>query len=118
MIRNYVILAIALLGLSACETAEFVEEKNFCTADWMSKIPQKLEQETYNETKSRDVPTGKTVCTQSGTTTICEDVMRTEYYTVPAVRTVDRNKPLRDARIQACTQQICTQKYGNAQCEV
>lgn len=71
----------------------------------------------YNMSQSRQVPSGMTSCTGYGYSMICNQTMRTEYYTIPAVRTVDRNKPQRDAQINACTQNLCMKKYGNAECK-
>jgi hypothetical protein len=111
---------VALL-LASCSTAEFRQEKGICTATLMKKIPPRFEQETYNKSMSRQVPTGRTNCRTTGfgysLTTTCNSLMRTEYYTVPAVRTVDRNKSRRNAQISSCTTQKCNRKYGNAKCK-
>jgi hypothetical protein len=108
---------LALLLLASCGTPEFRAERSLCTAEWSKKIEPRLERELYNRSVSRQVPTGRTVCKTSGETTVCDRVMRTEYFTVPAVRTVDRNKPRRDAQILQCTQNICLEKFGNAECK-
>lgn len=111
----------AIMVLLSCTTTEYREEKTQCTADWMEKIPPLFVQELYNETYTREVPTGQTECVTSGVGlsayTSCTAVMRTEYYTLPAVRTVDRNQGQRDRQIAACTQRTCIQKYGNADCK-
>ena len=120
MLRNIFLLGAGLL-LASCSTTEFREEKGICTATWMKKIPPRYEQEMYNQTHTRQVPTGQTSCITTGygysAYTNCTQIMRTEYYTTPAVRTVDRNASRRDARISSCTQQKCNQKYGNAECK-
>ena len=120
MLRVITLLGVGLF-LSSCSTTEFREQKGICTATWMKKIPPRYVKETYNKRMSREVPTGKIKCesdTIFGTTyTDCEQVTRREYYTVPAVRTVDRNASRRDAQISSCTQQKCNQKYGNAECK-
>ncbi|PTR13418.1 hypothetical protein [Cereibacter azotoformans] len=116
MTRTVLLSALGFL-LGSCGTPEFRAEKDSCTADWMTRIPPRHEQEMYNQVQSRQVPTGTTTCTGVGYTVTCHQVMRTEYYTVPAVRTVDRNEPLRDLQIRQCTQQACIAKYGNAECE-
>lgn len=115
--RSDVFLCAALGLLVGCSTPEFRVERDMCTAEWITKIPPRLEREIYSATQSRQVPTGRTICQNSGTTTICDQVMRTEYYSVPAVRTVDRNKAQRDPKIKVCTQTACVAKYGNAACE-
>ncbi|MFC7703335.1 hypothetical protein ACFQXB_03895 [Plastorhodobacter daqingensis] len=115
--KRHVLSVVAGLVLGSCGTPEFRAEKDSCTASWMAKIPPRYEQEWYNQSQTRQVPTGTTTCTGSGNTLICNQVMRTEYYTVPAVRTVDRNAPLRDPQIQNCTRQACLLKFGNAECK-
>ena len=114
---NFATSACLVLVLSACGTAEYRAEKSSCEVEWMSKIPPRYEQEIYNKTETRQVPTGEITC--FGTYIItCDQTMRTEYYTVPAVRTVDRNEARRDAQSKICTRQACVRKYGNAECEV
>ena len=108
----------SLMLLASCGTPEFRAERSICASTWLSKIPPRYEQELYSKTESRQVPTGKTTCTSVGNTTTCIQVMRTEYYTVPAVRTVDRNKPRRDAQINLCTRNVCLEKFGNAECKL
>ena len=119
-LRKITILGLVLM-LASCATAEFREEKGICTATWMKKIPPRYEREMYNQLQFRQVPTGQISCTTTGfgysAYTNCTQLMRTEYYTVPAVRTVDRNKGRRDTKISACTQQKCTAKYGNVECK-
>ena len=109
------------LMLTSCATTQFREENNICTATWMDKIPPHYEQETYSQIRSRQVPTGQISCSTWGygysSSTNCTQHMRTEFYTVPAVRTVDRNKNRRDAEISKCTQQRCIFKYGNVECK-
>ena len=113
-ILGYFILTLILVS---CSTPEFRMEQNICTARWVDKIPSRYVQEKYTQTLSREVPTGETTCTVTGSVMTCKQVMRTEYYSVPAVRTVDRNEPRRTAKINACTQKNCFKKYGNANCE-
>lgn len=116
---------IAFVGsaifLVSCSTTEYRQERGVCQSIWMKKIPPRYEQEMYNRSMSRQVPTGRTNCITNGfgnyAYTTCNDIMRTEYYTVPSVRTVDRNQSRRDTKIAACTQNKCIQKYGNAECK-
>lgn len=115
--RSVWIYAGLSLLLAACATPEFKAEKNICASEWITKIPPRFEREIVTETRTRQVPTGRTICKQSGTTTICDQVTRPEYYFVNTVRTVDRNKSRRDVQITACTQTACVKKYGNAACE-
>ena len=110
-----------LLGffvLSSCDTPEFQAARSTCSSIWLDKIQPLLEQETYSQSRSREVATGQLICETVGFKTLCNPVMRTEYYSVPAVRTVDRNKERRDTRIKVCTQQSCLKSHGNVSCEV
>ena len=98
---------IAFVGsaifLVSCSTTEFRQERGVCQSIWMKKIPPRYEQEMYNRSMSRQVPTGRTNCITNGfgnyAYTTCNDIMRTEYYTVPSVRTVDRNQSRRDTKL-------------------
>ena len=107
--------------LTSCATSQFREQNSICRAIWMDKIPPHYVQETYNQRRSREVPTGEITCTTSGygysSRTTCKQETRLEFYHVPAVRTVDRNKNRRNAEILACTQQRCNIRYGNVECK-
>jgi len=111
-------LFLAILILSGCSSVELRQERDMCKSTWMSKIPPIYEQEMYNKSQTRKVPTGYTTCTGYGNSVSCYETMRTEYYTVPAVRTVDINSDRRDAEIKYCTQNNCKQKFGNAECKI
>lgn len=116
MLRSVVIIATVLI-LTGCASAELRQARSECTDIWMSKIPPIYEQEMYNKTESRQVPTGQTTCTGFGNYITCNEMMRTEYYTTSAVRTVDRKYSERAPKIKACTRQKCTQQLGNSSCE-
>ena len=98
---------IAFVGsaifLVSCSTTEFRQERGVCQSIWMKKIAPRYEQEMYNRSMSRQVPTGRTNCITNGfgnyAYTTCNDIMKTEYYTVPSVRTVDRNQSRRDTKL-------------------
>lgn len=107
----------AVLMLAACGTPEYRAEQSQCRTTWNAKIPPRLERELYTRTETRRVPTGRTICRPQGNRTICDQVMRVESFSVPAVRTVDRNKPRRDAQIKACAQNTCLKKFGNPECK-
>ena len=102
--------------LASCVTQEFVENKSQCEAIWLNKMPPKYRENIYNSIRTRQVPTGTTNCYQTLSGVTCNQVMRTEIYTVPAVQTIDVFKAGRDARIAACTQRKCIERYGNAEC--
>ncbi len=116
--RSKAVYAGLALILASCGTPEFRAERNICQTEWMSKIPPKLVRTLVTETRTRRVPTGRTVCKTQGTTTVCDQLLRTEYYTVPVVRTVDLNKTRRDPQIALCTQNSCLEKFGNAECKI
>jgi len=108
---------VCVLFVSACSTAEYSAERNICASTWMSKILPIYEKEIYMRQESRQVPTGQTTCYDYGYSIQCNQTMRTEYYSVPAVRTVDRNAAIRNSKINACTQNMCIKKYGNTECK-
>ena len=115
--RIFSILVLFISLLSACSSPQYRAAKGNCERTWLTNIPPQMEQELYNKTESRQVPTGQTNCTTYYGQTTCQAVMRTEYYTVPAVRTVDKNKPQRDQEIIRCAQQFCINTMGNHLCE-
>ena len=102
MLKNIAFVGSAIFLLS-CSTTEFRQERGVCQSIWMKKIPPRYEQEMYNRSMSRQVPTGRTNCITNGfgnyAYTTCNDIMKTEYYTVPSVRTVDRNQSRRDTKL-------------------
>ena len=120
MLKKMALMGMGVL-LASCATTEFREEKGICSATWTKKIPPRYEQEMYNAMQSRQVPTGQVSCTTSGygysSYTNCTQLMRTEFYTVPSVRTVDRNATRRNAEINSCTQNMCLKKFGNVECK-
>jgi len=116
VVRRISLLAVGVV-LASCGTPEYRAERNVCASEWLTKIPPRYEQELYSVTESRRVPTGRTTCKEEGNTIICDQVMRTEYYSVPAIRTVDRNKRRRDAQISVCTQKACQVRFGNVECK-
>jgi hypothetical protein len=97
MNKILILLGFAVV-LASCSSPEFRQEEGVCTANFMRQIPPRFEQEMYNQIQSRQVPTGQTFCSGFGNMVTCNQTMRTEYYSVPAVRTVDRNKSRRDAQ--------------------
>lgn len=117
MIRK-IAVALFLVLLSSCGTPEFQTELASCRATWTSKIPPVFEDKLVNVTETREVPTGKSTCTGTGTALTCVAEMRTEFYTVTEVQTVDIKEEERDIQIRQCTQRMCTKKYGNASCKV
>ena len=112
-----IIFMLGFFVLSSCDTPELQAARSTCSSIWLGKIQTRLEQETYSQSRSREVATGQLICETVGFKTLCNPVMRTEYYNVPAVRTVDRNKERRDTRIKVCTQQSCLKSHGNVSCE-
>ena len=114
--KLFTFLSVIIL-LGSCGTPEFRREESICTSTWLSRIQPLFEQEMYNQSKSRQVSTGRTTCTGVGNSVRCTEEMKTEYYTIPAVRTVDRNETRRNAQIKLCTQNICSEKFGNIDCE-
>lgn len=114
-----IVFPVSTLALIAsCATPEYRSMENGCKSKFMAEIPPIFQQEMYNQTHTRQVPTGQTTCTGYGYSVSCHQTMTTEYYTLPAVRTVDINAPMRNSKIQACAQRACFEQYGNAECKV
>lgn len=116
-VSQYLLLSCAFISLIGCVTPEYQAAQSSCYAKWTDKIPPRYEQEMYNQLQAAQVPTGQTTCMGTGYMVTCNQVMTTQYYTTPAVRTVDRNAARRNAEIQSCTASMCVKQYGNAACE-
>ena len=116
-----IMTAVVITLLTACATKQYRQAERSCKNEWMMKIPPRMEQEMYNKSEMRQVPDGTINCSTYGSgyykTTNCTQGTKLEYYTVPAVRTVDRNKPQRDLRIKSCTEYKCYKTHGNAKCK-
>lgn len=106
----------ATVMVSACSTPEYQSVERTCSAKYRAEIPTNFVQQTYNATRSRQVPTGQTTCMRFGNIIDCQQTMRTEFYTEPAVRTVDTNRARRESRIRSCTWQTCRERFGNNEC--
>jgi hypothetical protein len=117
-----VILIFAGLTLASCYSPEFLQQQNICYNTWIKKLPHRFVQESFQLKKSRQVPTGQFECisTVEGhiARSVCKEITATEYFYVPSVRTVDRDKSIRDNEIAVCTRQSCISTYGNVNCEL
>ena len=114
-----VIFAINIILIS-CSTPEFKQMKRSCKSIWLDKMPPNYIQENYMRSLTRQVPDGTVSCMSYGSNyqfTDCKQGMKTEYYSVPAVRTVDTNLSKRNFEINSCTRNNCIRKFGNANCE-
>lgn len=110
--------AVSLLPLlAACGTPEFQAEQGTCRAEWLQKIPPKMENRIVTRYRYIQVPTGQTTCTTVNNVQTCTAKMRTEAIPYTAVEAVDVNAPQRNTQIKACTEAACTAKFGNPQCK-
>ena len=114
--RLLTLLGLAVILSGCAGFPEYMQKSQECRNEWMSKIPPIYDEQTYNKSESRQAPTGRTTCTGFGNTLTCVEQMSTEYYTVPAVRTVDLNKAQREGEVRSCVRARCLEKYGNSKC--
>lgn len=114
------ILALAPL-LMSCGTPEFRAERSVCEAEWLQKIPPRLERQLVERIRYVRVATGRSTCTTTATATgsVQNCVAETELEPIPytTVETIDVNAPGRDVQIRACAAAACTAKFGNPQCK-
>lgn len=108
---------IALGLLAGCGTPEYRAQKDTCEAEWYQKIPPNLTQRLVTLYRTEQRPTGQINCSTFGAYTNCNQVMRTVSIPYQSLQTVDLNKGQRDVQVDACTQQACLAKYGNAECK-
>ncbi len=114
--RNAAIPIIALI-LSGCVASEFREQSDICTALWMQKMPPRLQHQVYQIERSRKVKGNPSECREINNIYICNVIESSENYTVNVLRTVDENMTARNENISACTQNVCLQHFGNAECK-
>lgn len=113
---SYLLLGLAPL-LLACGTPEYRAERSVCEAEWVRKIPPRLERQLVERVRYIEVPTGRTTCTTVGNVQNCVSQTRTEAIPYTTVETVDVNAPSREVQIRACAAQACSAKFGNAECK-
>lgn len=114
---SFVPMLCAATVLISCGTPEFRAERSVCEAEWLQKIPPRLERQLVERVRYIQVPTGRTTCTTVGNVQNCVSQMRQEAIPYTTVETVDVNAPRREVQIRACAAQACSAKFGNAECK-
>jgi hypothetical protein len=117
------LLFVVLLGvfLSGCATKAYRGVEHECSPAAFNDYP--VVNVRTIETRQRwvDVATGARSCftTKEGnqTHTICTEITRPELITYQEIVIVDQNQAIRDKAIQACSKNLCLQRYGNAECK-
>lgn len=109
--------AFGLIALVSCGTPEYRAERKHCEAEWLLKIPPVFRQEVVTRYRTEKRPTGRSTCTTTGTTTDCQQVMRTVSIPYTDVETVDIKKRQRTPQIESCAARACAARYGNSKCE-
>lgn len=105
----------------SCSTNELLAASHDCSLTWTEILPPDYRDKVTNVQRSTENPTGKVVCSGYNDNSqywqsSCKTLKKKEFYTVPIVKTVDRNKDLRETEIGLCTYQKCMEEFGNATC--
>lgn len=115
------ILILAAVVLSGCATQAYRAVEQECAPAAWADYPQSKVQVVQTRQRVIHVATGMRNCftRQEGNhlRTICNDITRPEFINYPEVVVVDQNETVRNMAIASCSANLCTQRYGNAQCK-
>lgn len=110
-------VALSLVSLAGCSTAEWRMTKAECEREWTQKIPP--DERVVKETGWERVKpaAGTSECRPTATGTVCvhgpnEGSLPYTYYS-----SYDANYDRREVAINTCTQSQCQKRYGNASCD-
>jgi hypothetical protein len=116
-------LCMALaLALTGCATEAFKAAERSCAADALQAYPVDNVMALVTREHAIEVPTGRVHCTTTSrgadkSTSVCQQVMRTEFIPYQTTELVDRNAGRRNAAIAVCTRDACQRQFGNPQCK-
>lgn len=130
-IRSVLILALPALLAAGCATPESMAVYDECRAEGLQRYPASLVDKLVRKEQKIQVPDGSSTCTTvtvpvnannpaagTKTETKCTQGTRTDVRYYNDVIQVDTNQEPRDAFVNACHTQRCTERYGNPECEV
>ncbi len=113
-----VLVSGLLLG---CATPEFRQARSECAPQAFELYPIQRVPTLVTHTRAVQVPTGQTHCvtTQTGNVanTSCQPIMRMDFVPYMESVMVDVNAGPREARMNQCAAQLCSTRYGNAECK-
>lgn len=115
--KPFLILTTACIVLTACGTPEERQERSLCTAQWVQKIPVKIDHRLVTNQVRELRPTGKSTCVTEGNKATCQDEMEYVWVDKQEIEEFDANASQRQPHIEACVALTCTEKFGNSECK-
>jgi hypothetical protein len=120
-VKTYLAVALASGLLMGCATPEFKQARSECAPEAFRLYPIHRVPTLVTHTRPVQVPTGQTHCvtTQTGNVanTTCQQVMRTDFVPYLESVMVDVNASNRESLMSQCAAQLCSTRYGNAECK-
>jgi len=118
--KRFFLLLVTVL-LSGCATEAYRAAAQECSPAALRDYPVNLLQVIQTRQRVIQVGTGLHTCSTvkdgNQTRTVCTDITRPEWVTYQEMAIVDQNDEVRKMAIQSCTQNLCLQRYGNADCK-
>ena len=119
--KTHFALVMASSLLLGCTTPEFRQARNECAPEAFRLYPVHRVPTLVTHTRPVQVPTGQTHCvtTQTGnvSNTACQQLMRTDFVPYMESVMVDVNASQRETLMSQCAAQVCSTRYGNAECK-
>lgn len=120
---RFVGMVVALVGLNACATQEWIAVNTQCQLVFLDRIPPQFIERHVERYRTERVPDGSYSCrsVHNGAGLKRTDCLPgTREILVPYVvsELFDINDERRDLEIRHCTMTRCTQAYGNPSCEI
>ena len=115
----FLVLATALL--TGCATKAYRAVESECAPQAWADYPESKVQVVQTRQRVIHMSTGLRNCfsRRNGNQvhTICNDITRPEYIPYQEIVVIDQNDAVRKMAIDACSVNLCLQRYGNAQCK-
>ncbi len=115
------LVALLSVFVCGCATQAYRGVEHECSPAAFNDYPVAYVRTLETRQRWVEVGTGARSCVTSKegnqTRTFCTEITRPELFTYPEVVTVDQNQAIRDKAIQACSKNLCLQRYGNAECK-
>lgn len=112
----FIPIALSLL-LPSCATEQYYQAESECKVVAYKYYPSNYQRMLVTKTYWEDVPDGY-YCETKGNKKHCREHTRRVSKTHQVWEDVDVNSDARNNYVNHCTQQVCMQRYGNADCEV
>ena len=114
-------VVLATLWLSGCATPAYRAVEQECTPAAWAEYPVQQVELVQNRQRVIQVATGMRSCYTSRegthTQTFCNDITRPEFIHYQERVVVDQNAAVRKMAIDACSANLCLQRYGNSACK-